>query len=194
MVRLIISVKISDYSLKMLFPMGQTSTKPYLKTLITSLAILLVFMLPAISQAQVQVIATGTNVTCNGLHNGTATANPSGGWFPYTFLWSNGATTQTITNLQPGTYCVTVTDIDAGTGSDCVTISEPAALGVTVFGQSQICGNAPDGWAAVTPNNGTPPYTYLWTDNSTGTSINNLDVGNYSVTITDDGGCQSIVP
>ena len=89
-------------------------------------------------QAQVQVTVTGTNVTCNGLHNGTATANPSGGWFPYTYLWSNGATTQTITNLGPGNYCVTVTDIDLGVGSGCIIITEPPVLGATVFGQSQI--------------------------------------------------------
>jgi gliding motility-associated-like protein len=57
----------------------------------------------------------------------------------------------------------------------------------------EFCGQN-NGSASVVANGGTPPYTYLWTDNSTGTSINNLDVGNYSVTITDDGGCQSIVP
>lgn len=169
--------------------MGQTSTKPTFKTRIAWFAFLLVFMLPAISQAQVQVTITGTNVTCKGLHNGTATANPSGGWFPYTYLWSNGATTQTISNLAPGTYCVTVTDIDLGTGTDCIDIIEPEALGVVVSVQSQICGLVPDGIAKAVPFGGTPPYSYLWSNGSVAPQINNLVAGIYTVTVTDANAC-----
>ncbi len=169
--------------------MGQTSTTTYFKMRTAFLAFLLASMLPAFSQAQVQVTVTGTNVNCNGQNNGTATANPSGGWFPYTYLWSNGATTQTITNLSPGNYCVTVTDIDLATGSGCIIITEPTVLGATVFGQSQICGNTPDGFAAVTPNGGTPPYSYLWSNGGVTPQINNLAAGTYTVTVTDSHSC-----
>src|SRR5690349_17297195 len=109
-----------------------------------------------------QVIISRTNVTCFGFCNGTATAVGTGGWAPYTYQWSNGQTTSTINNLCPGTYFVTVTDIDLGTASGSIIITEPTQLGVTVGGQSQICENVPDGYAAAVPFNGTPPYTYLW--------------------------------
>lgn len=59
--------------------MGQTSTTSYLKNQISTLVFSLAFLLPALSQLQVTVTVTGTDVTCNGAHNGTATANPSGG-------------------------------------------------------------------------------------------------------------------
>ncbi|MFN0212628.1 MAG: SprB repeat-containing protein, partial [Saprospiraceae bacterium] len=73
--------------------MGQKFTNTSLRSQLSFIALFLAFMLPAISQAQILVTVTGTNVTCNSMNNGTATANPSGGWFPYTYLWSNGATT-----------------------------------------------------------------------------------------------------
>ncbi|MEL7160135.1 MAG: SprB repeat-containing protein, partial [Bacteroidota bacterium] len=61
------------------------------------------------------VTVTSTDVDCNG-SGGTATATPSGGSGNYTYLWSNGATTQTITGLTEGTYSVVVTDTD---NTDC---------------------------------------------------------------------------
>lgn len=59
----------------------------------------------------------------------------------------------------------------------------------------EFCGQN-NGSASVVANGGTPPYTYQWNDptNGTGTSVSNLNVGNYSLTITDVGGCQAILP
>jgi len=54
--------------------------------------------------------ATATDVYCPGGSNGTATTTASGGTPPYKYLWSNGQTTATATNLSAGTYTVTVTD------------------------------------------------------------------------------------
>lgn len=171
--------------------MGQTSNTFLSKTRFTRLAFLLVLLIPVLASAQVQVTVTGTNITCAGANNGTATANPSGGWFPYTFLWSNGATTQTITGLGPGNYCVTVTDIDLGTGTGCITITQPTPLGVDVYCQSQICGNAPDGTASAVPNGGTAPYIYHWSNGAVTPSISGLAAGTYTATVTDANGCTA---
>jgi len=149
----------------------------------------MLFLLPALAQAQVTVTVTGTNVTCFGLNNGTATALGSGGWAPYTYLWSTGQTTATITGLAPGTYNVTVTDIDLGTGVGSITITQPPQLGVTLYGESQICGIAPDGKATAVPYGGTPPYTYLWNTGGTTAQITGLPAGTYTVTVTDANGC-----
>ncbi|MDX1910005.1 MAG: SdrD B-like domain-containing protein [Saprospiraceae bacterium] len=172
--------------------MGQTSITPFSKTRSPLLSVLLALLLPVMAQAQqVQVTITGTDVTCFGFTNGTATAHPSGGWFPYTYLWSTGATTQTITGLGAGTYCVTVTDIDLGTGTACITINQPPQLNVEAYGQSQICGNVPDGFAGAVPSGGTPPYTYLWSNGGVTPQINNLVEGTYTVTVTDANGCTA---
>lgn len=170
--------------------MGQTPTHLVfrLKHLVL---ILLAAFLPLMVKAQVQVILTGTNATCNGLCNGTATALGSGGWAPYTYVWSNGATTATISSLCAGTYSVTVTDIDQGTATGSITITQPSQLGVNVSCTSQICGNTPDGTASAVPYGGIPPYTYLWNTGANTPQITGLAAGTYTATVTDANGCTT---
>ena len=144
------------------------------------------------ASAQITVSATGTNVTCFGLNNGIATALASGGWAPYTYQWSNGSTTATIGGLAPGTYAVTVTDIDLAFGTATVVITEPPQLGVTTFSSSQICALVPDGTATAVPFGGVPPYTYSWSNGGTTAMISGLGAGTYTVTVTDQSGCTTV--
>jgi hypothetical protein len=60
------------------------------------------------------------NVSCFGASNGSATASPAGGSPAYNYSWSNGSSTSTINNLNPGTYSVTVTDSHACTKTSSV--------------------------------------------------------------------------
>lgn len=138
-----------------------------------------------------QVIASNvTNVNCNGLSNGQATVSVSGGTPPYSYLWSNGATTATAGNLSAGTYSVTVTDANGCEDTAMVTITEPPALSVTATATtSGTCSNTTDGAVSVSASGGTPPYSYHWSNGATGTSISNLPAGAYSVTVTDAHGC-----
>jgi len=133
-----------------------------------------------------------TNVNCFGGSNGTATIVPDGGLAPYSYLWSNGETTATITGLATGTYTVTVLD-DAGcTATGSVTITQPALLNATAGSQTNIaCNGGTTGSATVAVTGGTPGYTYSWaplggtTDTATG-----LAAGTYTVTVTDANGCM----
>ncbi|MBL0050354.1 MAG: hypothetical protein IPP29_01925 [Bacteroidetes bacterium] len=66
--------------------------------------------------------------------NGSVTAQPLGGTAPYSYVWSTGATTQTISSLAAGTYTVTITDANGCTKVGTATITQPNALVLTVTG------------------------------------------------------------
>ncbi|MCH2043897.1 MAG: SprB repeat-containing protein, partial [Saprospiraceae bacterium] len=145
----------------------------------------------------------GTDASCNGGADGTATATATNGTGAYTYLWDDvGAqTTATAINLAAGTYCVTVTDDNGCTITDCITIGEPTALALTIAvisdynGEDISCNGVCDGEATVTVVGGTAPYTYLW-DNATAqtTAIaTGLCAGTSNVTVTDDNGCTATI-
>lgn len=131
-----------------------------------------------------------TNATCNGVCDGQVTTNPSGGSAPYTYQWSTGSTTQTITNLCAGTYSVIVVDANNCTAYDTVTVSEnnPIVDNTVVNGAN--CGIC-DGSATATPTGGTGPYSYLWMPGAQTTqTATGLCAGLYTLYITDNGtGC-----
>jgi hypothetical protein len=107
----------------------------------------------------------------------------------YTYSWSNGATTQAINVTTGGTYSVTVTN-----ASGCSTTS--AATTVTVNAKPATPVITPSGSTAICPGSSvtlTAPagYTYLWSNGATTQAINVTSAGNYSVTVTNAGGCST---
>lgn len=141
-----------------------------------------------ITQPQALAAATSATGTCSGSTNGTATATPTGGTPPYSYLWSNGQTGQTANNLAAGSYTVTVTD-----SKNCTTTGSATVVAVTVAATAAAtntsCGNN-NGAAMASATGGTSPYTYLWSNAQTTASITGLAPGSYSVTITDNAGCS----
>ncbi|MBR9919406.1 MAG: T9SS type A sorting domain-containing protein [Bacteroidetes bacterium] len=138
----------------------------------------------------VEVVAT--DILCAGDMNGSLMAFPQGGTPPYTFEWDTGATSQSISNLGPGTYCVTVTDNSGCTASDCGTVSEPPPLSVSATGQDPFCDGDTNGSAAASANGGSPPINYLWNTGSTSPVITNIPEGTYTVTATDANNCVAM--
>ncbi len=136
-------------------------------------------------------ITTSTNVSCNGGIDGSATAQASGGaGGPFSFMWSNGATTATVSNLSAGTHTVTVTDSGGGTNTDMVTITEPSALSISISNQMNIDCNNPTGSATATGSGGTPGYTFAWSTGASTATVN-LSAGAHSVTVSDANNCTS---
>ncbi|WP_417368168.1 T9SS type A sorting domain-containing protein [Flavobacterium beibuense] len=133
---------------------------------------------------------TQINVSCFGGNNGQATATPTGGVGPYNYLWSNGATTATISGIVAGTYTITITDNNGCTGTDTVTITEPTELIASAVVDANIsCNGASDGEATASATGGTGAYTYLWSNGATTASIAGVPAGIYTVTITDANSC-----
>src|SRR5690606_22797124 len=134
--------------------------------------------------------ATSTDILCNGDATGTATANVSGGALPLTYSWSpSGGTADTATDLTAGTYTVTVTDAVNRTATATVTITEPNALLSNIITTDISCNGSNNGSITLAPTGGVAPYTYLWNNADTSSSLTGLAAGTYSVTITDANGC-----
>jgi hypothetical protein len=137
-----------------------------------------------------EVVITHTAIPCNGGMS-TATVSVTGnGQPPFSYIWSNGLTTQNV-GLPAGTHSVIVLDTQGRTGTDTVTITEPAALGVAIVTEQQICALAPDGSATAVPFGGTPPYSYSWSNGGNTAQITGLAAGPYAVTVTDANNCTS---
>ncbi|MGI9545060.1 MAG: hypothetical protein ACR2MX_17495, partial [Cyclobacteriaceae bacterium] len=142
---------------------------------------------PVLSSSTTQV-----DVLCFGEATGSIDLTVSGGTPGYTFLWSNGATTEDISSLAAGTYDVTITDANGCETTDSATIGEPADLTCTAALDSGVTINgASDGVATVTPNGGTPGYTYLWDNGETTQQATGLNAGLHTVTVTDANGCET---
>ena len=143
------------------------------------------------TECQVNII---NNVSCFGGSDGKVQALPSGGIAPYTYLWSDGQTTQIAENLLPGSYSVTITDAMGCAAEASFVISEPSQIQLEIIGISLAsCANSPDGSATVQAVGGTPPYNYLWGNGETGQTANNLTAGENTITVTDAKICQEIL-
>ena len=140
-----------------------------------------------------QVSSTQTqDASCNGESDGQASVEVNGGTPPYSFDWSNGEDTQTITGLSAGTYDVTITDANDCTDELSVTIDEPAAIIVDItLDNSSTCENTADGAATASASGGTAPYTFDWSNGEEGASVTGLAAGNYTVTVTDANECTT---
>lgn len=141
--------------------------------------------------AAFQVSATATPVACNGQNTGGVSTNVTGSSND-TYFWNNGDNTANISNVNAGTYTVTVTDGFGCTATASATVTQPAS-GVTATTSTtpQSSCLTDNGTATVNASNGASPYTYLW-NNSQGTStISNLAAGNYTVTVTDNNHCTA---
>ena len=137
------------------------------------------------------VSLSSTPTTCSDENDGTATATASGGDMPYSYQWSNGGTTATITGLTPGVYTVTVTEANDCKVTGSVQVGSPTPLRITATPSNVTCNGDNDGTIQVTATGGTPAYSYLWSDGSTNEDRTGLPAGTYGVTVTDANGCMA---
>ncbi len=132
-------------------------------------------------------LGSGDNNVCFSGSIGTASVVPTGGTAPYTYLWSSGGTTDEITNLIAGIYSVTVTDANGCTTTASYEVTQPTQVSASITNNSTACANI----ATVAGGEGTPGYTYLWSNGSTSATISGVPVGTYTVTVTDNNGCTA---
>jgi len=134
-----------------------------------------------------------TNVTCNGLRNGTITVTASGGTGSLVYSHDNGLnfrTSNMFGALLPNNYNVVIRDNSGCTVSGgIVAITEPTVLTATTSKTDVACYGAATGISNVVPAGGTSPFTYLWSNATSNQNATGLTAGNYTVTVTDNQGC-----
>jgi gliding motility-associated-like protein len=128
-------------------------------------------------------------ITCHNADNGSIDIFVSGGVGTYTYGWSTGQTTPVISNLPAGPYTVSVTDGNGCVETDSNTIVNPSVITDTIIGKNATCGGTATGSATLTVSGGTPGYTFLWSNATTGQNLTNVAAGLYRVIITDSNGC-----
>jgi len=135
------------------------------------------------------------NVSCFGGNDGALTVSANGGTPTYLYSWNNGPTGVTDAALALGTYIVTVTDANGCTASASYSVTQPNQLQIDPAVIQNIgCAGGNSGSITANASQGTPAYTYKWTQLSNGQTYNgqtisNLAVDNYSLTVTDANGC-----
>jgi large repetitive protein len=135
---------------------------------------------------------TTTAVLCFGNATGGVNLTVTGGTAPYSYLWSNGATTEDLTNVIAGTYNVTITDANGCTTTASGIVTQPAAaLAGTTTTTAVLCFGDATGGVNLTVTGGTAPYSYLWSNGATTEDLTNVIAGTYNVTITDANGCTT---
>jgi hypothetical protein len=138
-----------------------------------------------IEDLTLSMTATTQPQTCTKL--GSATANVEGGKAPFRYLWSTGATTNSVQGLNSGTYEVTVTDANGCTAINREIYVEFKYMILYLYSSPSSCSNL--GSISIIPSNGAYPFSYQWSNGSTANPLQNLEAGTYTVTATDAEGC-----
>ncbi|MDX1408444.1 MAG: gliding motility-associated C-terminal domain-containing protein, partial [Saprospiraceae bacterium] len=139
------------------------------------------------------IAADVTDVACFGDMTGEIViTNVNCGPGPFTYLWSTDATTESIADLVAGSYAVTVTASDGTTCETSFTVDGPdSAIEVAIDTTNETsAGN--DGSIDLTVSGGVSPYTFLWDNNAMTEDLSGLAAGSYTVTITDQFGCEVV--
>jgi len=135
-----------------------------------------------------------TDVNCFGDATGSIDLTPAGGTPNYTYAWSNGSSSQNISNLLAGNYSVTITDAyGCSSASIDAVISQPVQAVTSATVNTNIsCQTGSDGAIDLSVYGGTPPYVYSWNSGAFNTEdLNGVSAGTYNLVVTDNKGCTA---
>lgn len=138
---------------------------------------------------------TGTDETTCYDSTGSVDLTPAGGTPSYSYAWSNGETTQDLSNLGFGTYSVTISDANnCPEDITSFTLVDQPRIVIDLAGTDITCFGFTDGAVDLTVlSGGAAPYTYSWSELSQTEDIADLAAGSYSVSVTDINNCPETI-
>jgi len=133
------------------------------------------------------------DLDCFGDDNGSAKVVFSGGVGGYEILnWSHtNNKTDSLANLSAGMYILTAQDANNCVATDTLELFEPTELQAIASAKPTSCFGKTDGGATVKVTDGTPNYSFIWSDGQTGSAAVNLGIGTYTVTVEDANNCKT---
>lgn len=143
--------------------------------------------------AEPGILSWGAGTTppaCSGSATGLIDLQTLGGTAPYSYYWSDGATSEDRSALLPGIYGLTIVDAQNCLLPASFNMYPTQNMSMQMQTSSSSCGGA-DGTIDITSvSGGTEPYTYAWSNGNTTPQAHNLATGTYTVTVTDFNGCS----
>ena len=136
------------------------------------------------------IIGDVTDVLCYGLSTGSIHVSADQSNAPLSYIWSNGETSENLQNLAAGIYTVTVTDANGCFDEKDFTVESPDPFFNTIVVVQADMGNP--GSATIISTGGLLQYTYQWSNGNNTNSDDDLAPGAYSITVTDENGCEEI--
>ncbi|MGE5406907.1 MAG: gliding motility-associated C-terminal domain-containing protein, partial [Methanosarcina sp.] len=135
--------------------------------------------------------AGGFNINCAGDSTGLIIVQPINSVNNVTFLWADGFTGRTRTDLGAGIYNVIITDANNCQASGNATLTQPDSIKVSFSVKNPFCPDMPDGSISISVKGGVPgaEYMYKWSDKSSGNSIANIPEGLFKLRVEDLNGC-----
>lgn len=147
------------------------------------------------SSSSLWLDAEENDISCFGADDGSINLVASGGTPPYAYDWDDDAFDglDTLDNLTPGTYALTIEDANACQFVSTFNITEPDLLTVDTFTQQLACAGDGNGIIDLDVNGGTSPYSYTWNNGLANQQDQiGLSAGNYAYKVTDANGCEVI--
>lgn len=132
-----------------------------------------------------------TDPTCFNGNDGAIDITVDQGSSPYTYDWNPAGNTQDLNNITAGNYTVTITDDNGCSRSYSFDIENPEEILLSLTPADVSCAGGSDGDISLNVTNGTPAFSYDWSPGTANTqNLNNVQAGTYTVTVTDDDGCE----
>ncbi len=139
--------------------------------------------------SSISVIPLGSSSTC-GNNNGSVWARVSGGTGSFNYSWSNSSSQDTVTNLPAGIYTLTVTDANNCSVITTASIGNSDGPHITIS-STNTCRSKAEG--TITANaTGTGTLLYSWSNGQNTQNLDQLPIGNYTLTVTDGSGCTAL--
>ncbi len=142
--------------------------------------------------APLKLLLKTSPVVCEGENNGAIETTVSGGVPPYSYKWSNGATSEKLTSVRGGSYELVLTDASGCKATAKAVLSTPPKLEASVSVKDESCPGKRDGKIVVTVSGGRKPYKFEWNTGAKSQDLENVSPGGYNVTVTDSGGCTVV--